>query len=91
MTRLSDLGPRICLMGPSNSGKSTLAGAIARKCALDGNRDSVKWEMIHHIAVATARNRRRYADLFDGIRLPKVKLATARSLDRFYRDEGLDR
>ncbi|WP_454691611.1 AAA family ATPase [Achromobacter aloeverae] len=28
--RLDDLGPRICIMGPSNSGKSTLAAAIGR-------------------------------------------------------------
>jgi adenylate kinase family enzyme len=27
---LDDLGPRICVMGPSNSGKSTLATAIGR-------------------------------------------------------------
>jgi adenylate kinase family enzyme len=27
---LDDLGPRICIMGPSNSGKSTLATAIGR-------------------------------------------------------------
>jgi adenylate kinase family enzyme len=27
---LDDLGPRICVMGPSNSGKSTLAAVIAR-------------------------------------------------------------
>jgi adenylate kinase family enzyme len=27
---LDDLGPRICVMGPSNSGKSTLAAAIGR-------------------------------------------------------------
>jgi len=27
---LDDLGPRICIIGPSNSGKSTLANAIAR-------------------------------------------------------------
>lgn len=26
--RLADLGPRICILGPSNSGKSTLAAAI---------------------------------------------------------------
>ncbi|WPB58514.1 AAA family ATPase [Xylophilus sp. GOD-11R] len=31
MTTLDDLGPRICVMGPSNSGKSTLAEAIARR------------------------------------------------------------
>ncbi|GAB2937418.1 P-loop NTPase family protein [Hafnia psychrotolerans] len=28
---LSELGNRICILGPSNSGKSTLANAIARK------------------------------------------------------------
>jgi len=27
---LNELGPRICIMGPSNSGKSTLADAISR-------------------------------------------------------------
>ena len=27
---LDDLGPRICILGPSNSGKSTLANAIGR-------------------------------------------------------------
>ena len=27
-TRLADLGPRVCILGPSNSGKSTLATAI---------------------------------------------------------------
>ncbi|MBP2198826.1 AAA family ATPase [Pantoea cypripedii] len=31
---LEALGPRICIMGPSNSGKSTLAEAIARKTSL---------------------------------------------------------
>jgi hypothetical protein len=29
--RLSELGERICILGPSNSGKSTLADAIGRK------------------------------------------------------------
>ncbi len=31
---LEDLGPRICIMGPSNSGKSTLATAISHHTAL---------------------------------------------------------
>lgn len=30
---LEELGPRICILGPSNSGKSTLAEAISRKTA----------------------------------------------------------
>ena len=32
---LADLGERICILGPSNSGKSTLANAIALKCGLE--------------------------------------------------------
>ena len=33
--QLSDLGERICVLGPSNSGKSTLAAAIGRKLRLE--------------------------------------------------------
>lgn len=176
MNRLDDLGSRICILGPSNSGKSTLAQAIARKRglpaihldqlfhlprtdwqprpeaeflrlhdqaiqqeqwvvegnytrsigqrlaratgfilldlstaeslfryfrrtwfererrgALEGGRDSVKWRMIHHIAVVTPANRRRYEEMYESIVLPKVKLATKGDLRRFYRRERLDR
>lgn len=173
---LDRLGPRICLMGPSNSGKSTLAVAVARqrglpaihldrlyhqprtdwrprpqaeffrlhaeaiaepqwvmegnytsciasrlaratglilldvstatsllryfrrtwcesdrKGALDGELDSVKWQMLHHIAVVTPRNRKRYAAMFEASDLPKVRLATRAALQGFYRAEALDR
>ncbi|MNV68545.1 AAA family ATPase [Variovorax boronicumulans] len=175
MSILDSLGPRICILGPSNSGKSTLAEAIARKrgipaihldqlfhqpftdwrprpeaeflhlheeaiaqekwvmegnytrClaprleratgfivldvstalslfryvrrawferdrrgALEGSLDSVKWQMIHHIAVVTPPNRRRYVEIFERISLPKVRLATTGELNRFYRAERLD-
>lgn len=175
MAKLGDLGSRICILGPSNSGKSTLACAIARKHglpaihldqlfhqprtnwqprphtefvrlhdqaiqqdqwvmegnytrtieqrlqratgfillevstatslfryfrrtwfehdrpgALEGGQDSIKWQMIRHIAVVTPGNRRRYAELYEKIRLPKVKLATPGELTRFYRTEQLD-
>jgi adenylate kinase family enzyme len=171
---LDDLGPRIIILGPSNSGKSTLAEAIARakgfeavhldqlhhlpgtdwlqrspeefvrlheaaiageRWAMDGNysrllpsrlaratgvirlelptvvslyryvrrswfergrvggldggRDSVKWVMIHHIAVTTRRNRRRDHLAFDGFRLPKMRLAGPVALNAFYRANGL--
>ena len=173
---LEELGPRICIMGPSNSGKSTLARAISharglpaihldqlfhrpntawqprpepefialhdeaiqgerwvidgnysrclpqrlkratgfilldtptatslfryfrrswfeqdRRGALEGGSDSVKWEMIRHIAVAARANRRRYQEMFECIDLPKVKLTTVREQARFYRSAGLDR
>lgn len=41
---LDDLGPRICIMGPSNSGKSTLAEAIGRT----RNLPPVHLDRLHH-------------------------------------------
>lgn len=174
--RLDDLGTRICILGPSNSGKSTLAVAIGRarnlpvvhldqlhhlpgtdwvprpaaefdalhdaaiagerwviegnysrlfaprlaratgvilldldaatslwryvrRCwfepdrlgALEGGRDSVKWAMLHHIAVTSRRNRRRYRVAFEGWALPKLALMSPRALAEFYAAEGLAR
>ncbi|WP_294316156.1 AAA family ATPase [uncultured Sphingomonas sp.] len=173
---LNELGPRICIMGPSNSGKSTLAEAIAkarglqvvhldqlrhlphsdwvprppaefaalhdtaisgdrwvmdgnysrllrqrlrratglilldvptttslyryvRRCwferdrrgGLEGGRDSVKWDMIRHITIATRANRTRYRTLFDDITLPKIQIASPAALTAFYRANGLRR
>ncbi|MBT0721303.1 AAA family ATPase [Rosenbergiella collisarenosi] len=42
---LDDFGPRICIMGPSNSGKSTLAKAIASKQSLP----LVHLDQLHHL------------------------------------------
>jgi adenylate kinase family enzyme len=41
---LDDLGPRICVMGPSNSGKSTLATAIGRVRGLT----PIYLDQLHH-------------------------------------------
>jgi len=41
---LEALGPRICIIGPSNSGKSTLADAISRKTDLP----AVHLDQLHH-------------------------------------------
>lgn len=43
--QLSELGHRICILGPSNSGKSTLADAIARKCDLK----AVHLDTLYHL------------------------------------------
>ncbi|CAB3722592.1 AAA family ATPase [Achromobacter piechaudii] len=171
---LDDLGSRICILGPSNSGKSTLAEAISRKRgmpaihldqlfhlphtdwqarpkdeflrlhdeaiqqeqwvmdgnytssigprleratglilldlptatslfryfrrtlferdrrgALEGGRDSVKWDMIHHITIVTPGNRRQYAEMYESLVLPKIKLPTPADLKRFYQTERL--
>jgi adenylate kinase family enzyme len=173
---VADLGERICVLGPSNSGKSTLAEAIARKqglevvhldllyhlpntdwevrpadeflalhdgaitgerwvidgnyskcmpqrflratglilldvstpaslfryCrrtifepkrvgALEGGRDSIKWGMIHHIVVVSPKNRKRYANMFLDIDLPKVQLTSIRAIKQCYQTWGLER
>ena len=174
--RLSELGERICILGPSNSGKSTLAEAIARKrglkvvhldqlhhlpntdwkmrpadeflalhdeaiagdqwvidgnysrCfpqrferatgiilldistvaslfryvrrtvldgsrigALEGGKDSIKLAMLHHIAVVTPGNRKRYAEAYRQLHLPKVYLPSLRAIKACYHDWGLER
>ena len=173
---LDALGTHICIMGPSNSGKSTLASAIGRarglpvvhldqlyhepnsnwrpraaeefialhdqavrssawvmegnysRClpqrlehatgfilldvptttslyrylrrswfqrnllgVLEGGKDSVKWNMIRHIAVTTRQNRRRYGETFEQIALPKIRLSTTCEVVNFYRRERLCR
>lgn len=45
MIPLSDLGKRLCILGPSNSGKSTLATAIGRKCSFD----VIHLDQLHHL------------------------------------------
>lgn len=172
--QLSELGDRICILGPSNSGKSTLADAISRQCglpavhldqyyhlpntdwmprpfdefrylhdkaiqgdqwvmdgnyskltpqrfaratglivlevstlvsltryvrrslfeadrqgALEGGRDSVKWNMIRHIVITTPSNRRRYAELFEQSTLPKIRLASLFAVNQAYKDWAL--
>jgi adenylate kinase family enzyme len=42
---LDELGSRICIMGPSNSGKSTLAEAISRANGLE----AVHLDQLHHL------------------------------------------
>jgi len=166
---LSDLGNRICILGPSNSGKSTLANAIARKrglepvhldvlhhlpntdweprpksefialhdaaiagerwvmdgnysvcmpqrfrratglilldistCmsllryfrrtlfetgrlgALEGGRDSVKWDMIHHIAVVQPKNSKLYHAMFESLDLPKLRLSSVGAIKQCF-------
>lgn len=174
--KLDDFGARICIMGPSNSGTSTLAVAMAsarqlpvihldqlhhlphtdwvrppadefaalhdkaiagdpwviegnysrllhqrlkratgfilldlststslfryvRRCwferdrpgGLEGGRDSVKWEMIHHIVVTNRASRRGYQAMFDGVTLPKVWLRSPPQLASFYQSNRLIR
>jgi adenylate kinase family enzyme len=57
--------------------------------SLDGDKDSVKWEMIYHIMVTTPKNRQAYKKMFAATQLPKISLSSANELSRFYRVEGL--
>ncbi len=57
--------------------------------ALEGGVDSIKWQMIRHIAISTPPNRRKYAEIFESINLPKLKLVTADAINHFYQVEGL--
>ena len=173
---LEELGSRICIMGPSNSGKSTLADAIARKnqsqaihldvlhhlpgtdwkarpfaefqslhdaaiqapswvmdgnysrllpqrlaratgfilldvptalslfryirrCllrhsrvgALEGGKDSIKWDMLKHLTITTPKNRKRYAALQRTVTLPKISLNTATRIEACYSAWALQR
>ena len=62
-----------------------------RSGGLDGGRDSLKWDMIHHIVITTRRNRRRYAAMFRQINIPKLRLASVGEIAAFYQSEGLVR
>ena len=58
---------------------------------LEGNQDSVKWSMIHHIVITTRANRKRYEALFGSISLPKIQPSTPAALAAFYEAEQLQR
>ncbi|MEI7062886.1 AAA family ATPase [Dickeya chrysanthemi] len=174
--KLSDLGDRICIMGPSNSGKSTLANAIAKKCNLDvihldqlfhipysnwqerplheflqlhdeaikrekwvmdgnykrclpqrlsratglilldvstlssvlryinrtlfqhkrygglaGGTDRLNGKMFRHIIAATPKNRKYYAELFETVPLPKIRLVSINEINKQFDEWGLTR
>lgn len=57
-----------------------------RQGALEGSRDSVKWNMIRHIVITTPSNRRRYAELFEQSTLAKVRLASPVAVNQAYKD-----
>ena len=57
--------------------------------ALEGAQDSLKWEMIRHIAVVTPENHKRYTKLLEQTALPTVLLSSVRAIKDIYRQWGL--
>lgn len=103
---LATLGPRLCIIGPSNSGKSTLAAAIGRRRDLPvvhldqlHHRPGSQWQArpreefvaLHHIVRVTPQTRRRNAALFDAVPLPKLLLDGLAAIAAFRAAEGLVR
>ncbi|WP_459623901.1 P-loop NTPase family protein [Burkholderia sp. 3C] len=60
-----------------------------RPGALAGAEDKVRWEMVRHIAVTTRANRARYAEMFNDIGLPKVRMTSAHAVRTFCRESGV--
>ncbi|SFE58351.1 hypothetical protein SAMN02799615_01231 [Dyella marensis] len=58
---------------------------------IDGGRDSIKWGMLHHIALVTPGNRRRYLAMYQALGLPKIHLPSARAIEACYRQWDLER
>jgi hypothetical protein len=59
--------------------------------ALEGGSESIKWSMIHYIALRTPWNRLRYAHIYRQISLPKMCLSSRRAINDCYREWGLGR
>ncbi len=62
-----------------------------RSGALEGGKDSVKWNMLRHITTTTLENRRRYARLLETIEVPKIYLASAKQIGACYSEWQLER
>jgi hypothetical protein len=69
-------------------GRSVLKSG--RVGGLEDGKDSVKLSMLHHIAVVTPGNRRRYAEVFREVELPKVYLGSVGAIEGCWRDWGLE-
>ena len=60
-----------------------------RPGALAGRKDSIKWEMIHWVAIASRRNGARYRQMVEETGLPHVFCGSLREVKALYRDWGL--
>ncbi len=59
--------------------------------SLEGNKDSIKWKMIHHISIVTPKSRKRYAALFEQLTIPKIKLTSIKEIKKQFDEWELTR
>jgi adenylate kinase family enzyme len=62
-----------------------------RPGALEGNKDSIKWEMIHWVAFASRHNGARYRLMVENTALPRVFCGSLGEVKALHRAWGLDR
>lgn len=62
-----------------------------RPGALEGNRDSIKWSMIHWVAIASRHNGVRYRQMVAETALPHVSCGSMAELKQLYRRWDLHR
>jgi adenylate kinase family enzyme len=60
-----------------------------RPGSLEGNKDSVKWSMIHWVGVASRHNGARYRELVEGTDLPRVFCGSMREVQALHNAWGL--
>ncbi len=65
--------------------KRTLGGRSRRLGALEGGKDSLKWEMVDWILFKTRSSADQYAQIIRATGKPSVECSTARRLDDLYR------
>jgi adenylate kinase family enzyme len=63
----------------------------ARAGNLEGNRDSLKWDMVHWVLVRAPRNVARYRTMLPATGLPFVHVASMQELRALYKAWGLAR
>lgn len=62
-----------------------------RPGALDGNRDSLKWQMIRYLLFVQPKNIGRYREMLAHLGLPQIDIGSMAELNRLYRAWGLTR
>lgn len=62
-----------------------------RPGALEGNKDSIKWEMIRWVAMTSRKNGARYRQMVENTALPHVFCGSMQEVNGLYRGWGLDR